>query len=201
MDFKFMEYLNDLDKNPQYEKYLDEHINAVQNAYGWMKQHLPEILDVHNYAEETAYYGELDEIIAKHDQSKYRKVPDADNYYELTPEYDAYANYFYGKQTQDVKDAFDRAWLAHIHANPHHWQHWVLHNDTDGTKILDMPYVFIIEMIADHWSFSWKSNNLYEIFKWYDKNKSMIMMSDKTRKTYEHILEKIKEELDKENEK
>ena len=201
MDFKFMEYLNDLDKNPQYETYLDEHINAVQNAYGWMKQHLPEILDVHNYAEETVYYGELDEIIAKHDQSKYRKVPDADNYYELTPEYDAYANYFYGKQTQDVKDAFDRAWLAHIHANPHHWQHWVLHNDTDGTKILDMPYVFIIEMIADHWSFSWKSNNLYEIFKWYDKNKSMIMMSDKTRKTYEHLLKRIKEELDKENEK
>ena len=124
---------------------------------------------------------------------------DADNYYELTPEYDAYANYFYGKQTAEVEEAFDRAWLAHIHANPHHWQHWVLHNDEDGTKILDMPYVFIIEMICDHWSFSWRNNNLYNIFDWYDKNKKNIMFSKNTRKTYEHILSEIRRELDAEN--
>lgn len=198
-NINWMSYMHDLDKNPEYEKYLTEHINAVQNAYGWLKLHLPELLDVYNFSHETAYYGDLDEIIAKHDQSKYRKIPDADNYYELTPEYDAYANYFYGKQTAEVKEAFDRAWLAHIHANPHHWQHWVLHNDEDGTKILDMPYVFIIEMICDHWSFSWRNNNLYNIFDWYDKNKKNIMFSKNTRKTYEHILSEIRRELDAEN--
>ena len=192
MDFKFMEYLNDLDKNPQYEKYLDEHINAVQNAYGWMKQHLPEILDVHNYAEETAYYGELDEIIAKHDQSKYRKVPDADNYYELTPEYDAYANYFYGKQTQAVKDAFDRAWLAHIHANPHHWQHWVLVNDDDGSRALEMPKETAIEMICDWMSFSIKVNKLNEVLEWYDNHKKTMILHKETKKFVEDILDKYK---------
>ena len=27
---------------------------------------------------------------------------------------------------------FDRAWLHHQHANPHHWQHWLLVNDNPG---------------------------------------------------------------------
>jgi len=54
---------------------------------------------------------------------------------------------------------------------------------------------FIIEMICDHWSFSWKSNNLYEVFDWYEKKKSNMLLSDKTRKTYEHILKLIKETL------
>ena len=86
-NINWMSYMHDLDKNPEYEKYLTEHINAVQNASGWLKLHLPELLDVYNFSHETAYYGELDEIIAKHDQSKYRKIPDADNYYELPAVY------------------------------------------------------------------------------------------------------------------
>ncbi|MFR1480703.1 MAG: DUF5662 family protein [Hydrogeniiclostridium mannosilyticum] len=31
-----------------------------------------------------------------------------------------------------VVQAFQRAWLLHIHRNPHHWQHWVLINDDPG---------------------------------------------------------------------
>ena len=61
-----------------------------------------------------------------------------------------------------------------------------------------MPYVFIIEMVCDHWSFSWKSGDLYEIFNWYNEHKAGIKFSDKTRKTYESILDKIKEKLDAE---
>lgn len=200
MAFDFIKLLEDADsKHPKYEEYLTTHIANVQKGYQWLKDNLPEILDEDNYFEETSYYGELDEIIKNHDRSKYNKIPDAEKYYELTCEYDAYADYFYGEQTEEVKEAFDKAWLAHIHANPHHWQHWMLQNDEDGLRLLDMPYVFIIEMICDHWSFSWKNDDLREIFTWYEQNKNGILFSTKTREIYESILDKVRVKLEELN--
>ena len=182
----------------EYNEYLEQHIGNVQRGYEWLKENLPDVLSEDNYIEETSYYGELDEIIAQHDKSKYNRVPDVEKYYDLACEWDAYNDYFYGEQTDEVKSAFDKAWLAHIHANPHHWQHWLLQNDDPkiGLRILDMPYVFIIEMICDWWAFSWKNDDLYEIFNWYDKNKNGILLSDATREKLTSILDALKEKLD-----
>ncbi len=196
MDYiELHELLEGVQEHEEYENYLRQHIGNVQKGYEWIKENLSDLVSVDNYFEETAYYGELDEIIAKHDSSKRTKLPDADGYYDLRCEYDAYANYFYGEQTEEVKQAFDRAWLAHIHANPHHWQHWMLQNDEDGLILLDIPYVFCIEAICDWWAFSWKENKLDEIFSWYEKNREGILLSDKTRKTIESILDTLKKKL------
>lgn len=197
MDALDLKYLfEDIEENNKYEEYLTAHIANVKKGYEWLKENMPEVISEDNYVDETAYYGDLDEIIAKHDHSKYNRIPDRDEYYELRCEYDAYADYFYGEKTPEVCSAFDRAWLAHIHANPHHWQHWMLQNDEDGLKLLDMPYVFIIEMLMDWWSFSWSKQNLSEIFNWYEKNKKGILLSDKTRSTLEHILDELKNKLE-----
>lgn len=189
------ELLEGVQEHEEYENYLREHIGNVQKGYEWLKENLPEVISVDNYFEETAYYGELDDIIACHDSSKRTKLPDANKYYDLTTEYDQYANYFYGEKTPEVKAAFDRAWLAHIHANPHHWQHWMLQNDEDGLILLDIPYVFCIEMLMDWWAFSWKANKLDEIFSWYETNREGILLSDNTRHTVESILEQLKNKL------
>lgn len=194
-EFKTM--LESIQENPQYEEYLTQHIDNVQKGYQWLKEHLPEIVSEDNCINENHYYGDLDEIIQLHDRSKYRKLPETEAYYDLTCEYDAYANYFYGKnKTKEVKESFNYAWLAHIHANPHHWQHWMLQNDEDGLTLLDMPYVFQVEMICDWWAFSWKAENLYEIFSWYEKNKNGILLSDNTRTSVEYILSELKKKLD-----
>ena len=58
-----------------------------------------------------------------------------------------------------------------------------------------MPKVYILEMIADWWSFSWKSDNLEEIFDWYDKHKDKMLLHEKTRKLVEDILEAIKDNV------
>ena len=184
------------DLDDQYNQYLDQHIGNVQRGYEWLKENLPEVLSEDNYINETSYYGELDEIIEQHDKSKYKKIPDVENYYDLACEWDAYNDYFYGEKTPEVESAFNKAWLAHIHANPHHWQHWLLQHDDEGLEALEMPYVFIIEMIMDWWSFSWKSDKLDEIFDWYNKHKSGIIFNSKTREVVESILDKIKEKLD-----
>lgn len=197
LDLKYI--FEEIEENSKYESYLTEHIRNVKKGYDWLKEYLPEVVSSDNCVGECCYYGELEDIIKTHDASKYIKIPDSENYYELTCEYDPYADYFYGEKTPEVEVRFDLAWLSHIHRNPHHWQHWVLNTDEEGQKLLDIPYVFIVEMICDHWSFSWKANNLYEIFEWYDKHKGHILMSDKTRSIYESILYKIKEKLDEMN--
>ena len=157
-----------------YTQYIIDHKANVLKAYLWLKEH--EIISL-----------SLKEQINAHDLSKYTEE-----------EYDLYDNYFYGNKTEKVKREFDYAWVNHIHQNPHHWQYWVLINDEDGTKALEMPENYVIEMISDWWAFSHKSGNLYEIFDWYKKNKKRQILHENTRKLVEEILDKIKEELDKE---
>lgn len=164
----------------RYDGYLATHRANVCNAFYWIQDHLPEL-----------FTGDVDykrEVILSHDQSKYE--PD---------EYYAYDAYFYGSEkTQQVKDDFKRAWLLHIHRNPHHWQHWILNNDEpeEGETLLEMPHEQILAMICDWWSFSWKTGDLYEIFNWYDGHKDYIKLNAKTRATVEDILDKIKDQLD-----
>lgn len=162
----------------EYNNYLIEHINNVRKAYDWICSRFPDI--------QRNMLGHED-IFAVHDQSKYGPE-----------EYDAYDKYFYGgNRSFGVVNEFNKAWLHHIHQNPHHWQHWVLIHDDEPEETLDMPYWYIIEMICDWWSFSVKTGNLFGIFDWYEKHKDM-KLSDNTRKTVENILGRIKVELEKE---
>lgn len=187
MPFKsdsLFEELDDLYLNETYNEYLSDHIANVQRGYDWLVQHLPKVIYVDDCADK------VQKNITAHDASKYT----SDEFYQ-------YAQYFYGKGKKDKQTRIDfqYAWNHHQKHNPHHWQYWVYLTDDKGSRepfCLDMPYEYIIEMICDHWSFSWKSNNLYEIFKWYDKNKKNILFSEKTRKTYEDILKQMKEKLD-----
>ena len=164
----------------EYDDYLKQHISGVQKAGQWLEDNLPEVIEKLTVDERSAFKKGL----ILHDLSK--TGPE---------EYKPYNDYFYGKKTNEVKEAFDYAWLHHIHRNPHHWQYWCLIQDDDGTKCLEMPKHYALEMICDWWSFSWKSGNLYEIFDWYDKHKN-IQLHDNTREYVRDILDKIKLKLD-----
>lgn len=164
-----------------YDQYIVAHCYHVSSAHSWLKYNLPDF----------AQGCLADENIEAHDESKYDVA-----------EYDAYDKYFYGNnRSAKVMNDFRRAWLHHIHANPHHWQYWVLVNDDpeEGTIALEMDHKYVIEMICDWWSFSWKTGNLYEIFDWYEKHKEHMILHKNTRKLVEDVLSKIKEKLDSEN--
>ena len=167
----------------QYDLYLQQHRNNVYKGFQWIQENLPELL-VDGVAWQTEF---------AHDTSK-----------NESDEYEAYDRYFYGnnKSYQVVQD-YRRAWLLHIHRNPHHWQHWVLINDDpkEGEIALDMPYNYILEMICDWWAFSWQKGDLNEIFNWYDEHKTYMKMSPKTRKSVDTILGKMKEKLSESNSK
>ena len=168
----------------EYDDYLEQHKGNVRKGFEWIRDNLPELI-----------IGDRDyewQICFNHDASKTK-----------IDEYDAYDSYFYGEgeeKSQQVIDEFNKAWLLHIHRNPHHWQYYVLINDdpNEGEIVLDMPYHYILEMICDWWAFSWAKGNLNEIFSWYEERKEYMKLSEYTRSTVESILEKIKMKLDEE---
>ena len=164
----------------KYDEYLEDHKENVRCAFNWIRENIPEVLRTDEEYESTICWA--------HDESK----TEPDEYY-------AYDKYFYGKnKSYAVVQDFKVAWLKHIHRNPHHWQHWVLINDDaeEGTVALEMPHVYIVEMICDWWSFSFKAGNLHEIFGWYKNHEKTMILADETRKTVEDILDKIKTKLD-----
>ena len=134
----------------KYDEYLEKHRQAVKKAYQWIAAYIPELTDV-----------EAARNIEFHDMSK-----------NTTDEYTPYDNYFYGEQTPAIIEAFNRAWLMHIHRNPHHWQYWVLINDEpkEGTILIEM-------------------------FAWYKDHADYIKLHNNTRSIVEEILEMIRTKL------
>lgn len=95
-----------------------------------------------------------------------------------------YARYFYGGDeynNQVLQREFDAAWLHHQHFNPHHWQHWVLREDSGETKILEMPEHLCREMLADWQGAGRAITGQWGAEKWYAKNRSKIQLAPKTR--------------------
>ena len=175
----------------QYDSYLAKHINGVEDCYNyiliWFK---PEQLDsiLPNLPEKLV----LDTQFTMHDSTK-----------RSTEEYAAYDQYFYhdGKGDAKKEDDFSKAWWHHIRHNPHHWQYWV-YPDDDGPldssklKAVEMEDRYILEMICDWWSFSWASNNLFEVFDWYDSHKDKMVLGPETRQKVEKLLSALKHILD-----
>lgn len=160
-----------------YDEYLAEHIGNVNKGLHWMLDNI--------WLSQKEKSAIEDAMLHEHDASKY----DAE-------EYEAYDKYFYGgNRSYKVVQDFNYAWLHHIHQNPHHWQYWVLLEDDPESglpyKALEIPLPYIFEMIADWWSFSWKSGNLFEIFNWYADHRNKQIINPKSKEIVEYILEKI----------
>ena len=131
-----------------------------------------------------------------HDLDKFR--PD---------EFFPYAHHFYGnikkgrdktgyyKPTNTGDPDFDYAWFLHQKRNDHHWQWWIMPDDTEGSVILSMSYSAIIEMICD-WvgagkaqgHFSPKNDKYAETRKWYSVNKNRMQLESITRSIVENTI-------------
>ncbi len=178
----------------EYDKYLSMHRACVRHALTWILSRLPE--DSLNKIYPKVNTTALTLQVEAHDLSK-----------NSPKEYEAYDDFFYAtNRTNEIKEAFDYAWLHHLHHNPHHWQYWVLKDD-DGSKssmkALKMPDDYVLEMIADWWSFSWKDYivshdkvDLYEIFTWYSEHKDSMLLHADTKKQVEATLDLIRDTLD-----
>lgn len=115
----------------------------------------------------------------------------------LPSEWFPYANYFYSEKSKkglgksgyckpdDTEDQdFDKAWLLHQHRNRHHWQFWILSEDSGVTKTLEMPLVYRKEMLAD-WRGAGKAQRMPDTKAWYLENKYKIKIGKDTRRWIE----------------
>ncbi len=119
-----------------------------------------------------------------HDTSKFRPS-------ELIP----YARSFYdrdgsprGNRPEEIKLAFDQAWLLHQHRNPHHWQYWTLRKDDGTLKVLPMPDKYIREMVADWVGAGLAQGHGNDVIPWYNKNKYSMILHSETRAKVESLL-------------
>ena len=178
-----------------YDDYLVKHVAAVNNGIRWMMDNIP-LMDL-GFTQHDISCA-LDSTMV-HDYSK-----------RDASEYGPYDLYFYGgNRSHEVVKEFAYAWLYHANRNPHHWQYWVMINDDpdekwDGMKFeekygnvvaFEIPKHYILEMIADWWSFSWREEKFGEIFNWYHKHQDHIIMHSKSRKLVEDVLDAIREKL------
>lgn len=180
----------------EYDEYLKEHIGAVQKGWKWMEENLLNREGFDDWIREQ-YQEEFDpidifeirDLVQHHDDSK----TDPEEYFH-------YDDYFYLKKDNrsfETVERFNRAFLIHMHRNPHHWQYWVLTDDNkgDGEKVIEMPLSYIFEMICDWWSFSWRADDLTTIFKWWDEHKDWIRLHKRSRKVVNYILAEMKKIL------
>lgn len=161
-----------MSRKDEYKQYLDTHIKNVQRAWD-------ELLKPH--VSDNRLKLVVSELVSYHDDSKFSDE-------EWTP----YLNYFYPDPvipSDKVDRDFDYARLHHIHFNPHHWQHWILHEDEGNLKILDMPEAEVLHMLCDWGSFRYTDNSYHSTREWYEFNKSHMILSENTKKLIEKYID------------
>jgi len=86
----------------------------------------------------------------------------------------------YYKPTDTGDAAFDYAWLLHQKRNRHHWQWWILPEDSGGEIVLEMPWRYQKEMVAD-WRGAGRAQGTPDVQAWYAKNGHKMRLHPKTK--------------------
>ena len=162
----------------RYDSYIIEHQNNVSKAFDKFSDKIMETLDEISIEE----MEELRKNIEFHDESKYSKE-----------EFEPYRNWFYPvKGEEKNKLAYDKAWLHHLHNNPHHWQYWVNINDDGSVEAIEMDETALVELFCDWVGMSYKFHSNPNDF--YNERKDGIVLAPLTRKKLEALLALVKDE-------
>ena len=105
------------------------------------------VLEVLKHTVSTEELKELECLIKEHDNSKLTEK-----------EFDPYCQWFFNDDNPKDKTKFNEAWNHHQKANPHHWQYWIMWK-SGGSIALDMPLVYVLEMLCDWAAMSRKFDN------------------------------------------
>ena len=161
------------DKNELYRQYISEHVANVKKALS------------NNYDKLIKLFPDADFDKLKH-EIKYH-----DNSKTSAYEFNAYRKRFFPEDGEEYNpDEFEKAWLHHIHSNPHHWNYWVLADRDKGEsnfKALEMPDEYLIEMILDWTAMGYKFGD--SALSYYNKVKDTIVLHPDTRKKLEVALQ------------
>ena len=90
---------------------------------------------------------------------------------------------------EQVDVEFGVAWNEHQKRNKHHWQYWLLTNDSDEpqTVALEMPERYVKEMVAD-WKGAGKAYGTPNTRKWFLEHEKDIVLHPKTLELVKELL-------------
>lgn len=158
----------DMSKENEYRNYIYEHIDNVRRAFIKYGRELSEYFGIS--------YNTLDYIVTNHDRSKFSDE-----------EFNGYRQYFHTKEgeTRD-KDRFLESWFHHLRTNKHHPEYWTYVDDNNMTVIMDMPPLYIAEMLLDWEAMAIRFNNSTRLY--YELNRNRKPLSKNTKKLIDGII-------------
>lgn len=106
----------------------------------------------------------------------------------LPSEWFPYKQYFYGKFHKDNGENFNQAWNLHQKRNKHHWQYWVLIEDSGKVIPLKMPDKYVRAMVADWIGAGRAIPGGLNVYDWYILNRNRMMLHGDTRNQVEELL-------------
>ena len=165
-------------KEEEYNNYIVEHTRNVFTVYTRLKKYIEN--------QSVEFKNELFHNIDEHDDSKWNDL-----------EFYGYRQYFYPcKNEIKCQKTFDKSWLNHIHSNPHHWEYWAI---PGVNKAIEIPFIYILEMMCDWTAMSIKFNNYPS--NWYSQNKDKMIIHENSKliidswlKIFDNIYEELKNE-------
>jgi len=85
-----------------------------------------------------------------------------------------------------------KAWGDHQRRSKHHFEYWIVINPygfaDNMFHYLDIPEVYIREMLADWYGAGYARTGRDEVIEWYEKYRKEIKLSGRTRDLLEKIL-------------
>lgn len=151
-------------------------------APSWTAAYLESlVLHIRSVQEAGRKLGVDEQQLRFHDQSKFSDA-----------EFPAYAEHFHGGKPNP--DRFAAAWLHHIHANPHHWNHWLFADgfSPKGSNVeagaVEMPRRYALEMVADWMGSSMAYTGSWDMTKWLTENMGRIRLHSRTAAFVRDIL-------------
>ena len=91
----------------------------------------------------------------------------------------------------ELRLGFDLAWLAHVHRNRHHWEHWMLQAEDGSITVHTMPDAVVTEMVCD-WIGAGKAKGFPDTMAWYTENRLRIVLTKTSRARAEALLGGLK---------
>ena len=82
---------------------------------------------------------------------------------------------------------FDAAWLWHQRVERHHWQWYVLMEDSGKEHCLKMPHKYLLEMVAD-WRGANRAYGDQPLLDWYERTKGARKLHPTTLWSVEMLL-------------
>lgn len=156
----------------QYREYIHEHISNVQLAYEKYGEAICKALNINAIS--------LEENIREHDKTKF-----------YDEEFKGYRQWFYPEK-DEAKDrqVFDKAWFLHLRRSPHHPEFWTYVDDNKVPVILDMPTIYIAEMLLDWAAMGIKFGDT--AYEYYQKVRNKKPFNDNTKEKIDSVIEIFK---------